>query len=63
MLRHLRELFHRVLSMHIATWNFHILKSMIPERTGLIDFVFNIVTQRHFAEEEILQAIERAETK
>lgn len=39
------------------------LKSIIPERTGLIDFVFNIVTQRHFAEEDILQAITRAENE
>lgn len=37
------------------------LKNIIPEKTGLIDFVFKVVTQRHFAEEEILQAIEKAE--
>ena len=37
------------------------LKNIIPEKTGLIDFVFKVVTQRHFAEEEILQAIENAE--
>ncbi len=37
------------------------MKGLIPERTGLVDFVFNIVTQRHFPEEEILDAITRAE--
>jgi len=33
------------------------MKGLIPEKTGLIDFVFSVVTQRHFVEEEILQAI------
>jgi len=37
------------------------MKGLIPERTGLVDFVFNIVTQRHFPEEEIFEAIARAE--
>lgn len=37
------------------------MKGLIPEHTGLIDFVFKVVTQRHFAEEEILQAIKAAE--
>ena len=37
------------------------MKGLIPERTGLVDFVFNVVTQRHFPEEEILDAIARAE--
>lgn len=37
------------------------MKGLIPERTGLVDFVFNIVTQRHFPEEEILDAIAKAE--
>lgn len=37
------------------------MKGLLPERTGLIDFVFNIVTQRHFPEEEILEAITHAE--
>ncbi len=39
------------------------LRGLIPERTGLIDFVFSVVTQRHFAEEDILTAIERAEAE
>lgn len=37
------------------------MKGLIPEKTGLVDFVFSVVTQRHFVEEEILQAIADAE--
>ena len=39
------------------------LKGLIAEKTGLIDFVFNVVTKRHFPEEAILAAIEAAETE
>ncbi|MGC4100483.1 amidohydrolase family protein [Ferruginibacter sp.] len=37
------------------------LKGRIPQHTGLVDFVFKIITERHFAEEEILAAIATAE--
>ncbi len=37
------------------------MKGRIPEKTGLVDFVWKIVTERHYAEEEILQAISDAE--
>ncbi len=37
------------------------MKGLIPEKTGLVDFVFSVVTQRHFPEEEILQAINDGE--
>ncbi len=37
------------------------LKNVIPEKTGLIDFVFKVISERHFAEDEILAAIEKAE--
>lgn len=37
------------------------MRGLIPEKTGLIDFVFAVVTQRHFPEEEIIEAIARAE--
>lgn len=37
------------------------MKGLIPEKTGLIDFVFKVVTQRHFAEHEILSAIKNGE--
>jgi aminodeoxyfutalosine deaminase len=39
------------------------MKGMINEKTGLVDFVFKVVTQRHFPEEEILNAIENAENE
>jgi aminodeoxyfutalosine deaminase len=39
------------------------LKGLIPEKTGLVDFVFKVITQRHFAEEQILAAIETAENE
>ncbi len=39
------------------------MHGLIPEKTGLIDFVFAVVTQRHFAEEEILEAIAQAENE
>jgi len=37
------------------------MKGLIPEHTGLVDFIWNIVTQRHFPQEEILAAIATAE--
>src|SRR3954468_7403151 len=37
------------------------MKGLIPEKTGLVDFVFKVVTERFHAEEEILEAIARAE--
>ncbi len=37
------------------------LKDIIPEKTGLVDFVFKVVSERHFDEEEILSAMEIAE--
>ncbi|MEP6844809.1 MAG: amidohydrolase family protein [Panacibacter sp.] len=37
------------------------MKGLIPEKTGLIDFVFKVVTERHFSDEEIMDAIEKAE--
>lgn len=37
------------------------MKRHIPKHTGLVDFVLKVVTQRHFAEHDILEAIEDAE--
>lgn len=37
------------------------LKGRIPEKTGLVDFVFKIVTERHHPDAEILEAIAEAE--
>jgi aminodeoxyfutalosine deaminase len=39
------------------------LRGLIPEHTGMTDFVFKVVTQRHFREEEIYEAIIRAENE
>lgn len=39
------------------------MKGLIPERTGLVDFIFKIVTERHHAEEEIIQAVANAENE
>ena len=38
------------------------MKGLIAEHTGLVDFVLQVVTQRHFPEDEILAAIEKAES-
>lgn len=37
------------------------MKGLIPMHTGLVDFVFKVVTQRYFPDEEIQQAITDAE--
>lgn len=37
------------------------MKGLIPEGTGLIDFVFKIVAQRNFEESQIIDAIELSE--
>ena len=39
------------------------MKGKIPEKTGLVDFVFKVVTERSASEEEILEAIAEAETE
>jgi cytosine/adenosine deaminase-related metal-dependent hydrolase len=39
------------------------MRGLIPEKTGLIDFVFSVVMQRHFPEDEILEAIATAENE
>jgi cytosine/adenosine deaminase-related metal-dependent hydrolase len=37
------------------------LKNKIPEKTGLVDFVFKVVTGRHFDQNEIIDSIKLAE--
>jgi cytosine/adenosine deaminase-related metal-dependent hydrolase len=39
------------------------MKGLIPEATGLVDFVFKVVNERHFPDEEILDAIRKAENE
>ncbi len=59
------EVFPGILSPGFINCHCHLelshMRGLIPEKTGLVDFVFKVVTERHHAEEEILQAIERAE--
>jgi aminodeoxyfutalosine deaminase len=39
------------------------MKGFIPEHTGLVDFVLKIIFDRHFGEEEITAAIEKADNE
>ena len=59
------EIFKGIISPGFINAHCHLelshMKGLIPEKTGLVDFVFKVVTQRHFAEKEILDAIEKAE--
>ncbi len=59
------ESFNGILSPGFINAHCHLelshLKGRIPEKTGLVEFVFKIITERHFAEEQILAAIEIAE--
>lgn len=59
------ETYHGILSPGFINAHCHLelshLKNVIPEKTGLIDFVFKVVSERYFAEEEILDAIEKGE--
>jgi aminodeoxyfutalosine deaminase len=61
------EFFDGILSPGFINAHCHLelshLKGLIPEKTGLVEFVFKIITQRHFAEEEILAAIAIAENE
>src|SRR5665213_2736059 len=59
------EIFKGIISPGFVNAHCHLelshLKNVIPEKTGLIDFVFKIVSERHFEENEILDCIEKAE--
>jgi len=61
------ETFKGILSPGFVNAHCHLelshLKNKIPERTGLVDFVFKIVSERHFSEDEILAAIAQGETE
>jgi cytosine/adenosine deaminase-related metal-dependent hydrolase len=37
------------------------MRGLIPEATGLVDFVFKVVTERHHPDEAIAEAIQQAE--
>jgi len=59
------EIFEGILSPGFINCHCHLelshMRGLIPEKTGLVDFVFKVVTERHHSEEEIFQAIEKAE--
>lgn len=61
------EIFEGILSPGFVNCHCHLelshMKGLIPEKTGLVDFVFKVVTERHHSEEEIFSAIERAESE
>src|ERR1043165_4597837 len=59
------EYFHGILAPGFINCHCHLelshMKGKIPEKTGLVDFVFKVVTERSADEEEIAKAIARAE--
>lgn len=59
------EFFKGILSPGLINCHCHLelshMKGLIPEKTGLVDFVFKVVTERHHSEEEIFKAIAGAE--
>lgn len=61
------EIFKGILSPGFINCHCHLelshMKGLINEGTGLVDFVLKVVTQRYFAEEEILDAINTAENE
>lgn len=61
------ETFKGVLSPGFINAHCHLelshMKGLVPEKSGLVDFVFKVVNERHLAEEEILHAIEKAENE
>jgi len=61
------ETFNGIISPGFVNTHCHLelshMKGLIPEKTGLIDFVYKVVNERHFAEEEILNAIDTAENE
>ena len=61
------EIFNGIISPGFINTHCHLelshMKGLIPEKTGLVDFVYKVVNERHFAEEEILTAIEAAENE
>jgi cytosine/adenosine deaminase-related metal-dependent hydrolase len=59
------EIFKGILSPGFINVHCHLelshMKGLIPEHTGLVDFVYKVVNERHFAEDEIVSAIKIAE--
>jgi cytosine/adenosine deaminase-related metal-dependent hydrolase len=61
------EIFEGIISPGFVNAHCHLelshLKNIIPENTGLVNFVFKVVSERHFEEKEILDSIENAENE
>ena len=61
------ETFNGIISPGFINTHCHLelshMKGLIQEKTGLVDFVYKVVNERHFAEEEILEAIDIAENE
>ncbi|HEU5054755.1 MAG TPA: amidohydrolase family protein [Hanamia sp.] len=59
------EIYEGILSPGFINAHCHLelshLKNVIPEKTGLVDFVFKVVTERHFNEDDIEKAMELGE--
>lgn len=59
------EVFEGILAPGLVNCHCHLelshMRGRIPEGTGLVDFVFKVVTERHFSEDEILAAIAAGE--
>ena len=61
------EIYSGIISPAFINTHCHIelshLKNIIPEKTGLVDFVVQVVAQKNFKKEEVLEAIKKAETE
>ena len=59
------QLFNGILTPGFINAHCHLelshMKGLIPEKTGLVDFILKIVNERHFPDEQIVDAIEKAE--
>lgn len=61
------EVFNGIISPGLINCHCHLelshMKGLVPKHTGLVDFVFKVVNERHFEKDDILSAIEKAENE
>ena len=59
------ERFNGILSPGFLNCHCHLelshMKGVIPKHTGLVDFVFKVITERHFNEAQVIAGIEKGE--